>query len=95
MPRYISLLKFTEQGARAINKSTARAHDFNTAASKAGVKIEAQYWTVGRFDGVLILSGPNEQAVLRVLADLAALGNVRTQTMQAFSDQEFEAIVGK
>ena len=35
MPRYISLLKFTEQGARAINKSTTRAHDFNTAAYQA------------------------------------------------------------
>jgi uncharacterized protein with GYD domain len=95
MPRYISLLKFTEQGARAIKKSTARAHDFNAAAAKAGVKVEAQYWTVGRFDGVVILSGPSEQSVLRVLADLASLGNVRTQSLQAFSDQEFEAILGK
>jgi uncharacterized protein with GYD domain len=95
MPKYVSLLKFTEQGARGIKKSTARAHDFNSAAAKAGVKIEAQYWTVGRFDGVLILSAANEQAALRVLADLAGLGNVRTQSLQAFSDQEFEAIVGK
>ena len=95
MPRYISLLKFTEQGATAIKKSTSRAHDFNAAAAKAGVKVEAQYWTVGRFDGVLVLSGANEQSVLRVLADLAALGNVRTQSLQAFTDQEFDAIVGK
>ena len=94
MPRYVSLLKFTEQGARNIKKSTTRAHDFNAVAAKAGVKVEAEYWTVGRFDGVLILSGANE-AVLRVLAELAALGNVRTQTMQAFTDQEFDAIVGK
>jgi uncharacterized protein with GYD domain len=94
MPRYVSLLKFTEQGAKAIKKSTGRAHDFNNLATKAGVKVEAEYWTVGRFDGVLILSGANE-AVLRVLAELAALGNVRTQTMQAFTDQEFDAIVGK
>ena len=95
MPRYISLLKFTEQGAKNIKKSTARAHDFNSAAAKAGVKVEAQYWTAGRFDGVLVLSGANEQSVLRVLADLAALGNVRTQSLQAFTDQEFDAIVGK
>jgi uncharacterized protein with GYD domain len=93
MPRYISLLKFTEQGVKAIKKSTSRAHDFNAAATKAGVKVEGEYWTVGRFDGVLILNGPNEQTVLRVLADLAALGNVRTQTLQAFTDQEFDAMV--
>jgi uncharacterized protein with GYD domain len=93
MSRYISLLKFTEQGVKAIKQSTSRAHDFNAAASKAGVKVEAQYWTVGRFDGVLILSGPNEQAILRVLAELAASGNVKTQTLQAFTDQEFDAII--
>jgi len=95
MARYISLLKFTEQGASAIKKSTARAREFNSAAAKAGVKIEAQYWTVGRFDGVLILSAANEQAALRVLAELGTLGNVRTQSLQAFTDQEFDAIVGK
>ena len=95
MARYISLLKFTEQGAKAIKKSTARAREFNAAAAKAGVKIEGEYWTVGPFDGMLILSGPNEQAVLRAVADLGALGNVRTQTLQAFNEQEFEAIVGK
>lgn len=94
MPRYVSLLKFTEQGAKAIKKSTGRAHDFNATAAKAGVKVEAEYWTVGRFDGLLILSGANEQSVLRVLAELTAQGNVRTQTMQAFADQEFDAIVG-
>ena len=94
MPRYVSLLKFTEQGARNIKKSTTRAHDFNAVAAKAGVKVEAEYWTVGRFDGLLILSGANEQSVLRVLAELTAQGNVRTQTMQAFTDQEFDAIVG-
>ena len=94
MPRYVSLLKFTEQGARNIKKSTTRAHDFNAVAAKAGVKVEGEYWTVGRFDGLLILSGANEQSVLRVLAELTAQGNVRTQTMQAFTDQEFDAIVG-
>src|SRR5436190_11497316 len=81
MARYVSLLKFTEQGTRGIKKSPARARDFNAAASKAGVKIEAQYWTVGRFDGVLILSAPNEQAALSALADLGSLGNVRTQSL--------------
>lgn len=95
MVRYVSLLKFTEQGARAVKKSTSRAREFSAAAAKAGVKIEAQYWTVGRFDGVLILSAANEQAALRALAELGALGNVHTQSLQAFNDQEFEAIVGK
>ena len=95
MARYIALLKFTEQGAKNITKSTARAHAFDKLAARAGVKVEGQYWTMGRFDGVLILGASDETKVLHMLTSLAALGNVRTQTMQAFVDTEFDEIVGR
>ena len=95
MARYISLLRFTAQGAKNLKKSTARAHAFDKLAAKAGVQVEGQYWTMGKYDGVLILSAETEKKVLHLLAELAALGNVRTATMQAFSDKEFDAIAGK
>jgi len=95
MARYIALLKFTEQGSKNLRKSTARAHAFDRLAARAGVKVEGQYWTMGRFDGVLILSASDETKVLQMLTALAALGNVRTQTMQAFVDTEFDEIVGR
>lgn len=95
MPRYIALLKFTEQGAKSIKKSTDRAHAFDKLAEKASVKVEGQYWTMGRYDGVLILSAGDETKVLHMLSALAALGNVRTETMQAFVDKEFDEIVGR
>lgn len=93
MARYITLLKFTEKGAKAIKESTSRAHAFDALAAKAGVQVEGQFWTMGRFDGVLVLTAESEQRILHLLAELASLGNVRTQTMQAFSDKEFDAIV--
>jgi uncharacterized protein with GYD domain len=95
MARYISLLRFTEQGAKNIKKSTTRAHTFDKLAAKAGVKVEGQYWTMGKYDGVLILSADSEEKVLHMLTLLAALGNVRTNTMQAFVDKEFDAIVSR
>ena len=95
MARYISLLKFTEQGAKDIRKSTARAHAFDKLAQKADVKVEGQYWTMGGYDGLLILSASDETKVLHMLTALASLGNVRTQTMQAFVDTEFDEIVGR
>ena len=95
MSRYISLIRFTEQGARALNKSTARAAAFQIAAEKSGVKVEAQYWTVGAYDGVLILSADDEKKALRCLTELAASGNVRTETMPAFDANEFSAITGQ
>ena len=93
MKRYISLFRFTEQGAKAIKQSTARARAFAAAAAKVGVKIEGQYWTVGAYDGVLITSAENETDALRLLVALAAAGNVETETMPALNATEFEAIV--
>ena len=93
MARYIALLKYTEQGAKNLKKSTARAHQFDRLAAKSGVKVEGQYWTLGRYDGVLILVADSEEKILHLLASLAALGNVRTETFQAFVDTEFDSIV--
>jgi uncharacterized protein with GYD domain len=93
MPTYITLLRFTEQGARNIKQSTARARAFAEAAAKSGVKVEAQYWTAGSYDGVLVLSADSERKVLHALTELADAGHVRSETLQAFDSTEFEAIV--
>ena len=94
MARYIALLKFTGQGAKEIKKSTSRAQAFTKSAGKSGVKVEGQYWTTGRYDGVLILNAREEKDVLNVLTSLASLGNVRTETLQAFDAAEFGSITG-
>ena len=91
--RFISLLRFTQKGAEHIKDSTKRAHHFNAMAKKARVKVEAQYWTIGAYDGVLIIRADSENKALHMLTLLAAAGNVRTDTMQAFEDKEFSAIV--
>jgi uncharacterized protein with GYD domain len=93
MARYVTLLKFTEQGAKNIKKSAERAAAFRDAAKKAGVNVETQLWTAGAYDGALVLSG-DEKNVLRALAELASQGNVRTETLQAFDAEQFRAITG-
>jgi uncharacterized protein with GYD domain len=94
MPKYITLIRFTEQGAKNIKQSTARARAFAEAVAKAGVKVDAQYWTTGSYDGALVLSADSERKVLHALTELVAVGNVRTETLPAFDAKEFEAIVG-
>jgi uncharacterized protein with GYD domain len=93
MARYVSLIHFTDQGARTLKKSAARASGFRKAAQKAGISVEAQLWTAGACDGVLILSG-EEKKILRCLAQLAAQGNLRTETLRAFDAEEFRSITG-
>lgn len=88
MARYVSLLRFTDQGTKALKQSAARALTFRKAAEKAGITVESQLWTAGSRDGVLILCG-EEKKILRCLADLVSRGNVRTETLQAFDAEEF------
>ena len=93
MARYVTLIRFTEQGARSIGKSADRALAFRKAAEKAGVTVENQLWTVGSCDGVVVMSG-DETGILGFVARLAGQGNVRTETLQAFDAREFKAITG-
>ena len=92
MPRFISLLKFTDKGARELRKSTNRAHAFDKAAKKSGVTVDGQYWTIGRYDGALIINAPTEIKALQLLAELCASGNVRSETMLALTDSEFDSV---
>jgi uncharacterized protein with GYD domain len=93
MARYVTFIRFTDQGAHALKKSAARALGFRKAAAKAGISVEAQLWTAGSCDGVLIMNG-DEKKILRSLAQLVALGNVRTESLQAFDAKGFNDIVG-
>jgi uncharacterized protein with GYD domain len=95
MPRYISLLRFTEKGARENKKSTTRALDFDKAAERAGVRVEVQYGMFGAYAAILILHSDTAEAALRCLTDLTAAGNVRTETMRAFDAGEFSQLTGK
>ena len=93
MTRYLTLLRFTQQGARAMKKSPSRAEAFRKACRKAGVNVELQLWTAGSYDGVLVLSGEEETQVLNMIAKIGSLGNVQTESLRAFDAREFAAIV--
>jgi len=93
MIRYVSLLKFTDAGAREMNNSTRRAAGFVELAADEGVEVETQLWTTGAYDGLVVLTGRAEEQVLRALARLAEYGYVRTESMRAFNAQEMCGIL--
>jgi uncharacterized protein with GYD domain len=95
MVRYIVLVNFTEQGMKQISETLNRAETFGKSAQKAGASVKSQYWTVGTFDGVLVLEAPDEQTAAALMTKLGSLGNVRTQSLRAFDRGEMEGILGK
>ncbi len=93
MPRYISLLRFTEQGLSAIKRSANRAHAFDRAAEKVGVTVEGQYWTHAPYEGAIVINADSEVGALQLLSELAAEGNVRSDTMLS-EHEEFDRLAG-
>lgn len=95
MPRYITLLNFTDQGARNIRESSARADAATQLARKMGVEIEQIYWTMGGYDMVTISQAADGDTYTAFLVALRALGNVQGQSLRAFDKNEFASILKK
>ncbi|HJS07860.1 MAG TPA: GYD domain-containing protein [Pirellulales bacterium] len=95
MPTYVATVKFTAQGVAAIKDTGKRASAFKSAAKKLGVKVTDVYWTLGPFDGLVIMEADDEQSVTGAMLQLAAQGNVQTQTARAFNASEIEKIIGR
>ncbi|MDI3561277.1 GYD domain-containing protein [Bradyrhizobium sp. Arg816] len=95
MVTYVVLANFTDQGVRNIKDSPKRADAFKEMAKTFGVTVKEIVWTQGRYDVVTVLEAPDEAAAMSLSLSLSALGNVRTETLRAFSATDMTKIVGK
>jgi uncharacterized protein with GYD domain len=94
METYIILGNYTQEGAAKIKESPARVEAARKAVEAAGGKFLAWYLTMGRFDFVALTQAPNAKAAAGVLLAIGALGSVRTETLRAFTEEEFKEVVG-
>jgi len=93
MPHYITLIRYTQQGAAKIKESPARLDAAKKAAEKAGGRVHAWYLTMGKYDAVIISEFPDDEASAKFMLTTGALGNVTTQTLKAFTEAEYRKIV--
>jgi uncharacterized protein with GYD domain len=94
MPTYISMLRYTQQGISAVKNAPARIDAAKEAYRKAGGELKALYLTLGQYDLVVVAEMPNDEAVARMALALGSQGNIRSETMRAFTETEFRKIVG-
>ncbi|MEJ2699551.1 MAG: GYD domain-containing protein [Desulfuromonadales bacterium] len=94
MATYISLVSFTDQGIRNVKDTVDRFAKFETMAKNLGVTIKSAHWTVGNYDMVLVVEGP-EEAAMMVLLKNGSLGNARTQTLRGFTGEEMKNFIKK
>ena len=95
MATYIMLANFTDQGIRNVKDSVKRAQAFKDLAKSAGVTVNDLFWTLGQYDIVAVADAPDDMTVTALGLALGKSGNVRTQTMRAFSADDMGKILAK
>ena len=93
MGHYITLIRYTQQGAAKIKESPARLDAAKKAAEAAGGKMHAWYLTMGTYDAVIISEFPNDEMAAKFMLSTGSMGNITTQTLKAFTEAEYRKIV--
>lgn len=93
MSLYVILGNYTDQGIRNVKKTTKRAEAFRALAKKMGVRVKDIYWTMGRYDVVTVIDAPDDATATRLLLAAGSLGNVRTETLRAYTETEVGKIL--
>jgi uncharacterized protein with GYD domain len=89
------LANFTDQGVKNVKDTTKRADAFKELAKSKGASVKDIYWTLGRYDIVATVDAPDDTVITALGLTLAQAGNIRTQTLRAFSSADMGAILGK
>ena len=95
MATYVLLATYTEQGLKGIKYTIKRTEAVRELAKKAGLTMKESYWTLGAYDVVGIFEAPDDETMTAFSLSVAKLGNVKTQTLRAFSSKDMGAILGK
>jgi len=95
MATYVVLYKFTDQGAKNVKGTVQRSRETRADNEKRGFKVQGLYWTQGQYDLVAIVDAPDEQSMMAGLLNIGGAGNVRSETLRAYTESEMEAIVQK
>ena len=93
MPTYVVLLHFTQKGIETIKEGPARLDRAKQTFKVAGGELKAFYLVTGRYDAVAIVEAPNDEVVARLALGNASLGNIRSETLRAFTEDEYRRII--
>lgn len=93
MPTYIALMRYTEQGIKAVKDSPKRREAAAKAIEAMGGKLLHSYLTMGQYDVVSVIELPDDEAAAKMALVTGMLGNVSTDTLLAFDEAQTDRII--
>jgi uncharacterized protein with GYD domain len=94
MPTYITLLNWTPKGIENIKESPKRLDQAKAAIKAAGGEMKEFYMTMGEHDMVALIEAPNDEVYAKTVLAIGSHGAVKTQSLRAFTEEEYRKIVG-
>jgi uncharacterized protein with GYD domain len=95
MATYIVLGKFTDQGVKDVQNLQQFVEENKRRGEQLGLRPQGWYLTMGQYDFVVIVEGPDDETMAAQALGVAGRGRSRTETLRAFTLDEAEAIVQK
>lgn len=95
MATYITLYRWTSQGIQNVKDSPSRITQAKKEIAQAGGKLKNVWVTMGQYDVVALSEWPDDETAATFLLAQGSQGNVSTETLRAFNESEFKAIVSK
>jgi uncharacterized protein with GYD domain len=95
MPRFVTLVKWTEEGIRDVKQTTQRAEQVRRLAEEMGGRLDVILWTLGRYDLVAVTDLPDEETAAAMALRVVSQGRVRTEVLRAFDAEEMGRILQK
>jgi len=78
-----------------VKESATRLELGKKKLKEMGGEIKAFYMTTGAYDMLAVVEVPNDEVLAAHLLWLGSQGNLRTQTVRAFTEEEHRKIVDR
>jgi len=87
------LRNWTQKGIEKVKQSPTRLDAAKEAFKAVGGTMTAFYITMGRCDFVAVSEFPDDESAAKAALALSAAGGVRTESLKAFTEEEYRKIV--
>jgi len=93
MATYLILFQYTQKGIESVKESPARVEALKQMFREAGAEIKEFYALLGRYDTAFIAEAPDDETIAGLALAIGSKGNVRSETLRAFTMDEFRKMV--
>jgi uncharacterized protein with GYD domain len=93
MAKYIILCNYTQNGIENVKQSPTRLDAAKKAFHSMGGELKEFYLVMGRYDMVVVADMPNDEAAAKLALAIGSGGALRSETLRAFTEDEYRKIV--